>query len=389
MLSRVGVIVLASSAAFAGTPVTPVPPRTPAPALVGATEARTITAPAGFIDDAIAFDATRLAYVVADGQTKSELHVITGATETVTDLAPLTLHPIAIELLGSRAFVTGVDANSEQVGGLVELAKDAKKPILYRVGPAQHLTLVKRDGAKRIALHRLEGTRHEIELVSLETGKRIAARGFELDAADTNKALDFHVNHWSEGWTRAHGLKGGEWDPKENMRMPAVEATYDVVTGKIIERHPITDLFEQRKRYQVLADAKSSVGSSIDFVRYSWDNSRIVAWRAGKATPIELDQPLAQYDPKSLQGSIEADGSTWIALKVDPVNPEAVARQKADPEYFDLFKAGADGKAVRKMRVLASEKRFRFGVMRDRIWLLERSNGFDRGGTALRIYTLN
>jgi len=323
----------------------------------------------------IAFDATRLAYVVSDGQAKSELHLVTpGAPGAIVDLAPLTLHPLTIELLGTKAFVVGLDEHAEQVGALIDLTPAAKKPIVYRVGPATNIGVIKRDGQRRIAQHQLEGTRHEIE----------------LDQTETNKALDFHVNHWSDGWTKAYGLEGGEWDPKQNMRMPTVEATYDLVTGKISEKHPIGDLFEQRKRFQVLADAaRETKTASIDFVRLAWDNSGLVAWRAGRATPIELDQPLGQYDAKSLQGSIEADGSTWIALRIDPVNADAVARQKADPEYFDLFQAGPDGKAVRKMRVIASGLRFRFGVMRDKIWLLERSNGFDRGGTALRIYTIN
>lgn len=387
-MSRMGVIVLASSAALAGAPDAGGSPRPPAPPLVGASEVTTLRAPAGYIDDAIAYDATRLAYVVSDGQARSALHLVTpGAPEVVIDLAALTLHPLTIELLGPRAFVVGTDEHGEQVGALMDLSPTAKKPILFRVGPSTHITVIKRGGVRRIAQHRLEGTHHEVELDAIDDGKRIATKGFELDQHETNKALDLHVNHWSDGWTKAYGEKGGEWDPHQNMRLPKVEATYDLVTGKLSEQHPIGDLVEQRKRYQVLADAART--GTIDFVRLAWDNSGIVAWRAGKASPIELDQPLARYDPKSLQGSVEADGTTWIALQVDPVNPEALARQQADPAYFDVFEAGLDGKAVRKMRVLASGMRLRFGVMRDKIWVLERSNGFDRGGTALRVYAIN
>jgi hypothetical protein len=112
----------------------------------------------------------------------------------------------------------------------------------------------------------------------------------------------------------------------------------------------------------------------------------VIAWRGGKPQPLELDQALSQYDPKSLQGVLLPDGTTWLALKVDPVNPDAVARKKADPEYLDLFRAGPDGKAVRKARVLATGVRHTFGVFRDQLWLLERSNGFDRGGKSLTIY---
>jgi hypothetical protein len=359
-------------------------PKSAVPALVGATETQKLTAPTGFIDDAIASDDQRLAYVIADGSAKAELH-LTSTPETVVDLAPVTLHPLTLTLLGPRVFVTGLDDQNQQVGAMLELAT---KKIVYKVGPATHVTVITRDGAKRIAVHRVTGTRHEVELDALETGRRVAAgKAFELDASNTHKPLDLHVNHWSDGWTKAYGIKGGGWDRKENQRSPDVEATYDLVTGKLTDRHPIQDLFEQRKRYQVLETSRTD--ASLDFVRMSWDNTGIVAWRAGKQTPIELDQPLAQYDPASLQGVLQPDGTTWLALAVDPVNSEAVARKKADPAYLDVFLAGPDGKAVRKMRVLATGTRFRLGVIRDKVWLLERSAGFDRGGKTLTIYTIN
>ena len=46
------------------------------------------------------------------------------------------------------------------------------------------------------------------------------------------------------------------------------------------------------------------------------------------------------------------DGTAWLVLKMDPVNAEAVARKKADPEYLDVFRVDGTGKAVRKGRVL-------------------------------------
>ncbi|HEY6033667.1 MAG TPA: hypothetical protein VIV58_05385 [Kofleriaceae bacterium] len=395
-------------------------PKPNVPALVGVTALERFQAPTGFIDDAIAFDDTRFAYVVADGSDKAELHVLgvvpvlpapvtkpgagagsgsgsgSNPFEAVVDLAPITLHPLTVKLMGPRVFVTGLDANNAQVAALVELA--TSKPV-YKLGPATHITVITRDGKPRVAVHRVTGTKHEVELDAIETGKRVATgHALELDATDTNKPLDFKVNHWSDGWTKAYGIKGGEWDRKENQRSPDAEATYDLIAGKLVDKHPIADLFEQHKRFQVLEQAKAD--ANVDFVRMSWDNANVVAWRAGKAQNLELDQPLGQYDPKSLQGVLEPDGTTWIALKVDPVNPDAVARKKADPEYVDIFKAGSDGKAVREGRVLATGTSLKLGVVtkstsgtrggraEDRIWLLERSPGFDRGGKSLTVYKL-
>ena len=78
----------------------------------------------------------------------------------------------------------------------------------------------------------------------------------------------------------------------------------------------------------------------------------------------------------------------WLALKVDPVNAEAVARKKADLEYLDVFRAGPDGKAIRKARILATGIRHRFGVAGDRFWLIERNQSMERGGKSLTVYQL-
>ncbi len=378
---------------IASTSVGLAQPKSSAPALVGATELIKLTTPAGFIDDPVAIDNDRLAYVVADAADKCELHVVTIATkqDQVVDLAPVTVHPVALRLVGPRAFVVGSVEDGNVIGALVELAPQGKKPAgtpVYKLGPAAHITVIMRDGQPRIAVHKVTaqkpGTRHDIDLVALDTGRRIAGGHLDLDAAGTSTALDFKVNHWAEGMTRAFGIKGGEWDKKENQRSPDIEATYDLVTGKLTDKKPIEDLFEQRKRYEALAKADDQV----DFVRMAWDNKGLQIWRGGRPSAIALDQPITNYDAQSLLGTVEPDGSGWIAMSIDPVNPDAVARKKADPEYFDVFHVGADGKAERKARVLAPKSRHRFGVLGNHLWVLERSNGFDRGGKSLTLYQL-
>jgi hypothetical protein len=364
-------------------------------ALEGATVVATYTAPTGFIDDPVTGDATRLAYVVSDASTSSQLHVVTLAdgSDVTVELAPVTTHPVALELVGQRVFVVGALDDGGQIAALVELQDNGKaRPagtVVYKLGPAQSIVPITRDGKRRVVVHRATalktgGTHHEVDVVSIETGQRVAAaRPLEVDGNGFNAALDFHVNHWSDGMTRAYGIKGGEWNKKDDARSPDVEAVYDLLTGKF-DTHVIGDLFEQRKRYQVLADA----AAGLDFVHMSWDLQTVQVWSGGKPHDAQLDQPVINYDPKSLQGVVDADGAAWIALKVDPVNVEAVARKKADPEYLDIFRATPDGKATRKMRVLSTNTRHRFGVLGDKVWLIERNNGFERGGKSLTLYTV-
>ena len=377
--------------AGAGAGTAAAQPKPGVPPLVGAAELIKVTSTAGFIDDAVAVGDGQLAYVVADAASKAELHVVTLATraEQVIDLAPVTLAPIALELIGARIFVVGRLEDGKQIGALVELADRGKgKPpgtVVYKIAPATHITVLPRGVAVHRAAASKAGTRHDVELVAIDSGRRLAAaRPLELDAAGVSQPLDLRVNHWSEGWTRAHGIKGGEWDKKENQRSPDREAAYDLLAGKLVDPRPIADLFEQRRRFQALA---ADADGRVDFVRASGDG-KLQLWRAGKPRVLELDQPFAAYDPKSLQGVVLPNGSAWIILKVDPVNPDAVARQKADPEYLDVFQAPPDGNALRKARVLVTGVRPRAGMLGDKVWLLDRNQGFDRGGKSLAVYQL-
>ncbi|HSD90462.1 MAG TPA: hypothetical protein VLB44_23200, partial [Kofleriaceae bacterium] len=345
-----------------------VPAKTPAapvqaqlPQTIGTNEIMKLTAPAGFVDDVIAADNQRLAYVIADTGTKAELHVTQlgcakcaeDKKEIVVDITPVTLRPVALWFVGqTRMFVVGATEDGAQIGALIDLAKSPAAPV-YKIGPATHISVIKRDGTQRVVLHSAAptktGTSHHVEMFVLDTGKRLlTSKPLELEN-DRDKRIDLRVNHWADSWTRVVGLKGGEWVKKENQRSPDTEATYDLIAGKFIENKPIADLFEQRKRFQVLADA----AGQLDFVRMTPDNTAIQVWRQGQMKTVDLDQPLSQYDPKSLQGVVNPDGTAWLALKVDPVNADAVARKKADPEYLDVFKTTPDGKAVRRARLLA------------------------------------
>ena len=362
--------------------------------LVGASEVTKLTPATGFIDDVVATDDARLAYIVTDGSTKAELHVLTVATsaDQVAEISAATLHPVALYLVGQRALVIGQLEDGQQSAALVEIAGKKPGAIVYKLGPATHITVIARDGKQRVAVQReLAPTKatikEEVAVHAIETGSKVASGAIEIDDANLSAKLDLKINHFTDGLTRAVGVKGGTWDPKENERSPDSEAIYDIPTGKFVEKKKIADLFEQRKRFTVLHDAGTEAPRGAikrDFLKYAWDNGSIALWHDGVSKPLEVDQALNVYDPKSIQGAF-TDTSAWFALKVDPTNPDAVNRKKADPEYLDIFRI-TDGKAQRKARVLAKGHRYYFGTMGDRFWLLDRANGLERGSTALTLY---
>lgn len=357
-------------------------------ALLGGKELLRATPATGFIDDVATADGELFVYVVTDGVAQAALHVVTLATgaEMLVDISTITLQPVALQMVGKRVLVVG-NNDGKQVAALVELAGKKAGSAIYKVPAADHITPIVRDGKPRLAVHRMttaaDLTRHSVDLLAIENGKRVrAGKGIVLDATTETK-LELRVNHWSDGWTRAHGIKAGEWDRKEDQKAPDQEATFDLVTGKL-DKRKITDLFDQKKRFSALADA----GGKLDFVRFANDGSALQLWRGGTMRALELDQKLTDYDPKSLQAIVASDGSGWLALKVDPVNAEAVARKRADPEYFDVFEISADGKAVRRTRILAKGIRHRFGVASGgRFWVIERNAAMERGGKSITLYS--
>ena len=124
------------------------------------------------------------------------------------------------------------------------------------------------------------------------------------------------------------------------------------------------------------------------FRRLAERGAAVVVGDPGRSyCPKDRMAPLATYDPASIHWSIRGD-RVWFSLMVDPVNPAAVARQKADPEYLDLFEVDGS-RAVRRARIFAPKKKLTWGWAGDTLWVLEKNVGFSRGGKSLRLFRLN
>lgn len=360
----------------------------PPPAPVNLTEGYRFVPATGFVDDPIASDGTRVAFVVADTAGTAELHVINfDGTEVAKpiDLAPVTVEPIALAFAGKGVVVVGTDDTDAQVAALVNL--DGK--VVYKTPAVTHASIVVQGGKTQVALYTAApskiGIKHSVEIRAAETGKRVGkVKSIDVDGTGKNAKLDFTINHWTHGWTRVVGTKMGTWDKKEDQQSPDVEATYDMVTGKFTATTPIPDVVAQRKRFQTLQsfDGKDTI------VRMKEDLSDIELWQDGTKTVVTLDQPIIAYgDPRKSLDYAPGPSGAWLALQVDPVNVEAVKRKKADVEWWDLYEVNGD-KATRRARLFAGGQRLRFGWAGDHLWVLDRNVGFDRGGKSLAFYTL-
>jgi hypothetical protein len=375
------------------TPAPP-PPRGPAKTKgvpTGLTEIGSFKPAKGFIDDPVAVGpGDRLAFIETDAATFATLVVVEGGKARARfGLPSATDVPVTLALLGAgeapRVLVISQGESGQQVGALYDLAGKQVR----RFGPATDVTLIERGGRRWVALHRTRastrsGVQHEVELIDVETGKRQGApRRFGVDRQLRSTQYDFTVNHWLDGWTRAVGTKGGRWDARANQRTPDVYAEYDVVGGRFVREEPIKDVMLNARRFQIMAERADRAL----FVRVSDDGTMPELWRRGEVATVVLDQPLPRYDAASISLAVDSAGATWLGLRVDPVNREAVARGRADSETLDVFQLEGD-RATLRASLPVSKRRVRWGALGDVLWVVERNIGFDRGGTALTLYQL-
>src|SRR5262245_56395148 len=209
---------------------------------VGVTDGFKFTPATGFVDDPIASDGTRVAFVVSDTAGTAELHVINFDGSEVAkpiDLAPVTVKPTALAFAGKGVLVVGGEADA-QLAALVNL--DGK--VVYKTPEVDRASIITRGGKLQVALWKNEpskvGTKYSVEIRAAETGKKVGkVKTVEVDGASKNEKLGFKISHWSHGFTRAVGIKDGTWNKVEDQRSPDVEAVYDFPTGKFVSTAPI------------------------------------------------------------------------------------------------------------------------------------------------------
>jgi hypothetical protein len=392
-LATVAIAMLAAHTARAGDDdLYAKPKKSGPPPLVGLEQLARVAPDSGLIDVAIAGDAKgRLAYVIADAATRAEVHVMDAATGTeqkMIDIAAYTLQPSAVYLVGESILVVGPSADSGDETSLHAWLLGGKKPVKY--GPGDAIVLATRKGKQFVAVRTSKetkkGTVYTFTRYDLKKGKKQGkARTWTL-AGGRDEKLGFTFHHWTADGMVAVGMKDGEYDKKEDARMPDREAQFDLIDPSVKKpaTTEIADLSDHVRRWQTL----ETEGGKTVFARVSDDLKGVELWRDDHPTKLTLDQPWNLYDPKSMTWAVGDDGTVWIGLNIDPWNQPAVDRKKQDPEYFDLFRV-TDGTATRVGRVLAPKAHFAIGASAGHLWTLERNVGFDRGGKALTVYNVS
>lgn len=230
------------------------------------------------------------------------------------------------------------------------------------------------------------------------------ARVGKLQVVAANRAGEmkkppFKIISWQDGYSQIVGQRPGAYDSKKDFRQPDQAAVFDMLTGTFAATWEIGDIYgwaqvtELRAKHfnRTYFPLMAADGSSFDF-----------ADGRGTRTAAKLPVPLQFYDPKSLQDEEDAHaGRLMFSLAVDPLNPEALARKKADVPYLDVYatkmpshalQPGADRAAQASttarllLRATLDARPVAWVVSPHFVVLLRKFKSFSRGGGEIEVF---
>jgi hypothetical protein len=352
----------------------------------------------GYFDDAFALDpdGARLWLVRTDGATFAKLESVdlaTGKTTASFDLPKGQSSVESLEPVGEGKGVVVVAREGDpEAPVLTATLIDAAGKAGAKVGPAHAFGRPNDQPGLLVAFDRKLGshdndvtytvTPYKLDtLAPLGKARLYRAIGGEL------KAPPFRLLDFVDGYARAVGERPRAYVKKDDVREPPRMATLDALTGKIAEESAIDDVLAWAEAGKLRA---RHPGRAV-FAALNQDESGVdVVDAMGKKRPVELAVPFGVYDPKSLTDQVGPEaGTLYFGIAVDPVNPEAVKRQKADLPMLDIYSGNGGGSAP--------ELRGRIFIPRNVAWragygklvALKRFKSFTRGGDELDLYKLH
>jgi hypothetical protein len=359
--------------------------------------ARTITASSGgYIHDAFAVsaDGKSIAWIETDGASAATMFVgSVDAAQAQVSIGGVPPDVAALYFLDDKRLLVVARAGEAAFTAQAWTAAGAAGP---KLGPAQHVALATVAGKPAVVTYskqeRRGGAEHVLVAYARDTLKPIARRTLKEDAEGRvpHPTGALKLLWWRDGFSSAAVLQAGGFDKERDMRRPDRFARLDPWGAKpeVLEPSDITD---------VLGFAEVSMlhgrhGPDGLFVTVTEDRKALLLVDGLAMSPITLPRPLAIYDADQFawQRVDGDDARLWLSATVDPTNPEALARKKADRDDLTLFAVERATRALKKVLEVPGQNRptaWRIGG--DTMLLLRKSKGFGRGGVALEVWRLN
>lgn len=351
----------------------------------------------GFIDDALAFDASgqRLAYIHSDSATfldvivlgvpswKQELKIaVAGATKVP--------HRLLFSADGTRLIFIWADTRSGKQGvQLFDLTKNGK--LLKEVKDASKIAVVEHGGQQVIAVATEKQDRKGNNAVTLglhrlKDLKRLKRAALQVGSDNLIKRPPVRLLYWDPGMVQLVGMKKGKYDKKRDVRLPDIATRWDLARKKEIWSAEPKDLVLWNRALTF----RNSHPGQYRFVHVGESQQNLfLSTRNNDLSKVKVPVKWGLYEPRSLKQRESWDGKTlYFSLTIDTVNAEAVARKKADAERADLYSLDASGTLKSLGRIFTDKRRFGWAVGGERFAYLRKLKGFGRGGKALEIYPL-
>jgi hypothetical protein len=340
----------------------------------------------GFIDDAYALrsDGKAVAYLTTDGATTATLHLADlGGTDVKVVGAPI--DAVAVEWLSpTRVLIVRGREGTSTAQVFTAAGPDKAKPI----GPFGKFAFATIDGKRAfVAYTRSEkrGVDHALAAYAIDTLKPLKKRTWHEDGEGQIKQGPSSVKPlwWAEGYTVLAALRAGEFDKTRDMRRPDRYTRLDAFGGKVIVETEVQDVLGFTQVGLLRRDAPNQPV----IAHFSDDRKQLLFVDGIAQYEVVLPRELWKYDVATLAWQTLDDKRVALSLTIDPVNPDAVSRKKADIDEIDLYEVDRQSHAVRPLLRLSGEgRRSAWQLVGNRLLLLRKGKGFDRGGVALELF---
>ncbi|HEY2743956.1 MAG TPA: hypothetical protein VGL86_05020 [Polyangia bacterium] len=377
-ISVLAAVLAAASGAWAA------PPAAPGTAIV-----HFDTGGSGFIDDAYALrdDGKAIAYVTTDGATTATLHLAEVGGKSV-EVAGAPVDALALAWLSpTRVLVVRGRDGTSTAQAFSAAGPDKGKPL----GPFNKFAFATIDG-KRVFTTYTRSEKKTVEYAlaayAIDTLKPVKKRTWREDAEGQIKqgASSVKLLWWADGFTVLAALRAGEFDKARDMRRPDRYTRLDAFGGKILVEEEVKDVLG----FAQVSLLRRDQPNLPVIVRYSDDRKKLLFVDGITESDLTLPGPLWRYDFNSLRWQTLDDKRVALSLTVDPVNPDAVNRKKADPDDIDLYSIDRQTRAPTLVLKLPGQGRpSSWQLAANRLLLLRKDKGFDRGGVALELYDLS
>jgi hypothetical protein len=354
----------------------------------------------GYFDDVFGLDRAgkMLAVIRTDGASFAKLEIYDVATAKLTtsfDLPGTPLLPASLEPLpdGSGAVLVARE-KPDDAAPVFAFGFASGKPVV-KVGPTTGFERPPADGTPRanllIGVDRKLGKGAEATFtLTPYTFATLAPYGKprtqKIDASGQLAAPPVRFVGFFDGYTRILGERPGAYDKSADVRKPSRKVVVDALSGKVLSEGEITDV----PGWAVSSLLRRQHPDRTVFVELNQDGSGVdVVDAMGKQRPATLPVPFRLYDIKSLlveEGP--APGGLTFGLGLDPLNPDAIKRQKADLPMLDVYKADADQGTVTLRGRVFTPRPVTWRTRADKLVVLKRFKSFSRGGDELQVFDL-